>query len=153
MNHLVKTPCNGICSTVFGDLVCRGCKRFNHEVINWNLYSDHEKQAIWQRLNQLLAQVITPKLKISQPSVFEQKLKTEAICHVPLAAVQFQIYQLLVKKAHQIRQFESYGLRVQPAFGSWTAMALKEAIEHDYLQLSAAYYQRRIAPGLQQACY
>ncbi|MCA4075779.1 DUF1289 domain-containing protein, partial [Pseudomonas kurunegalensis] len=34
-NKSIKTPCVGLCSTVYGDTVCRGCKRFHHEVINW----------------------------------------------------------------------------------------------------------------------
>lgn len=37
-NQTIKTPCVGLCSTVYGDLVCRGCKRFHHEVIHWNGY-------------------------------------------------------------------------------------------------------------------
>ncbi|WP_366536212.1 DUF1289 domain-containing protein, partial [Acinetobacter baumannii] len=32
---LSLTPCAGRCSTVFGDQVCRGCRRFNHEPRNW----------------------------------------------------------------------------------------------------------------------
>ncbi|MEC7008614.1 MAG: DUF1289 domain-containing protein, partial [Pseudomonadota bacterium] len=32
----IKTPCIGVCSTGIGDSVCRGCKRFSHEVIHWN---------------------------------------------------------------------------------------------------------------------
>ena len=31
-----STPCLGICSTTYGDDVCKGCKRFVHEVISWN---------------------------------------------------------------------------------------------------------------------
>ncbi|MGV8710709.1 DUF1289 domain-containing protein, partial [Pseudomonas aeruginosa] len=54
----IKTPCVGLCSTVYGDLVCRGCKRFHHEVVNWNLYDAEEKRAVWSRLEQLLAQVM-----------------------------------------------------------------------------------------------
>ena len=46
----IKTPCVGLCSTVYGDLVCRGCKRFHHEVVNWNAYSDEEKRAVWRRI-------------------------------------------------------------------------------------------------------
>ncbi|KAA0952431.1 DUF1289 domain-containing protein, partial [Pseudomonas sp. ANT_H14] len=26
-NQTIKTPCVGLCSTVYGDLVCRGCNR------------------------------------------------------------------------------------------------------------------------------
>ncbi|RMS64203.1 hypothetical protein ALP65_02437 [Pseudomonas aeruginosa] len=60
----IKTPCVGLCSTVYGDLVCRGCKRFHHEVVNWNLYDAEEKRAVWSRLEQLLAQVMAAKLEV-----------------------------------------------------------------------------------------
>ena len=39
-----RTPCVGICSTTYGDDVCRGCKRFIHEVINWNSFNPEEKE-------------------------------------------------------------------------------------------------------------
>ena len=35
----IRTPRIGVCSTGIGDAVCRGCKRFAHEVIDWNGYS------------------------------------------------------------------------------------------------------------------
>ncbi|WP_317135104.1 DUF1289 domain-containing protein [Piscirickettsia litoralis] len=38
------TPCVGLCSTVYGDDVCRGCKRFYHEIIDWNQYDINQKQ-------------------------------------------------------------------------------------------------------------
>ena len=58
-NQTIKTPCVGLCSTVYGDLVCRGCKRYHHEVIQWNGYNAEEKQAVWLRLEQLLVQPAT----------------------------------------------------------------------------------------------
>ena len=36
------TPCIGICSTVYGDEVCRGCKRTFTEVIDWNNLSEED---------------------------------------------------------------------------------------------------------------
>jgi len=39
-----KTPCVGLCSTVFGDTVCRGCMRFVHEVIDWNKYNPEQNK-------------------------------------------------------------------------------------------------------------
>lgn len=56
------TPCAGRCSTVFGDAVCRGCRRFNHEVIQWNTYSAEQKQSIWKRLDAQLDQILLPML-------------------------------------------------------------------------------------------
>ena len=63
----IKTPCVGLCSTVYGDLVCRGCKRFHHEVVNWNLYGDEQKYAVWRRLEILLVQVMAAKLEVFDP--------------------------------------------------------------------------------------
>lgn len=54
----VKTPCIGICSTGIGDSVCRGCKRFAHEVIHWNAYTQDQKLIIAQRLEAFLVQIV-----------------------------------------------------------------------------------------------
>ena len=56
------TPCAGRCSTVFGDPVCRGCRRFNHEVIQWNTYSSEQHTAVWRRLDAQLYQILVPML-------------------------------------------------------------------------------------------
>lgn len=56
------TPCAGRCSTVFGDLVCRGCRRFNHEVIQWNTYTTDQRLVVWQRLDLQLDQILVPLL-------------------------------------------------------------------------------------------
>ncbi len=39
-----------MCSTTFGDFVCRGCKRWLHEVIDWNSYDDVNKRVVIERL-------------------------------------------------------------------------------------------------------
>ena len=56
------TPCAGRCSTVFGDLVCRGCRRFNHEVIQWNTYTPEQRLVVWKRLDAQLDQILVPLL-------------------------------------------------------------------------------------------
>lgn len=52
---LRRTPCVGTCSTTYGDLVCRGCKRFAHEIVQWNGFDQDQRQAVWQRLLALRA--------------------------------------------------------------------------------------------------
>lgn len=59
------TPCAGRCSTVFGDAVCRGCRRFNHEVIQWNTYTEDQRQTIWKRLDAQLDQILVPMLPLA----------------------------------------------------------------------------------------
>ncbi|RBA23851.1 DUF1289 domain-containing protein [Herminiimonas fonticola] len=44
------SPCAGYCSTSHGDEICKGCGRTFDEVINWIIYDDAEKDAIWARL-------------------------------------------------------------------------------------------------------
>ncbi len=44
------SPCAGYCSTSHGDEICKGCGRTFDEVINWIIYDDAEKEAIWARL-------------------------------------------------------------------------------------------------------
>ena len=43
----------GICSTTYGDLVCRGCKRFAHEIIAWNGFDEEQRDTVWARLIEL----------------------------------------------------------------------------------------------------
>ncbi len=44
------SPCIGVCSTVLGDEICRGCGRSFDEVLNWHQFNDEQKRAINQRL-------------------------------------------------------------------------------------------------------
>lgn len=78
-NKSIKTPCVGLCSTVYGDTVCRGCKRFHHEVINWNGYDDAQKRAVWLRLEQLLVQVMMAKLEVFDKGLLRQQLEQRSI--------------------------------------------------------------------------
>ena len=59
-----RTPCIGICSTTYGDLVCRGCKRFAHEIVGWNGYQDAQRDLVWARLHALLAQSVRTYLRV-----------------------------------------------------------------------------------------
>ena len=66
------TPCAGRCSTVFGDSVCRGCRRFNHEVIKWNTYSLEQQSAVWHRLDAQLDQILVTMLPLANIEVAEK---------------------------------------------------------------------------------
>ncbi len=53
MDEAGGSPCIGVCSTTYGDLICRGCYRFAHEVTQWNGYDGAQKAAVQARLDQL----------------------------------------------------------------------------------------------------
>ncbi|MCW3147984.1 DUF1289 domain-containing protein [Stutzerimonas stutzeri] len=145
-NQRIKTPCVGLCSTVYGDLVCRGCKRFHHEVVNWNAYSNEEKRAVWLRLEKLLAQVMTAKLEVFDARLLRQQLETRQIRFVVEQSPYCWAYQLLARGSRVIQQLEAYGVALLPEFRQWSLPQLRDAIDREFFLLSAAHYERYIAP-------
>ncbi|MBC3957908.1 MULTISPECIES: DUF1289 domain-containing protein [Pseudomonas] len=146
-DHIIKTPCVGLCSTVYGDLVCRGCKRFHHEVIHWNGYNEAEKRAVWLRLEQLLVQVMTAKLEIFDADKLRLQLTQRKIRFVPHQSEYCWAYQLIARGARVISQVEAYGFVLLPEFRDWSLPELRDAIDREFFLLSEAHYQRYIAPG------
>lgn len=61
------TPCVGICSTTYGDLVCRGCKRFAHEIVQWNGYAEEQREEIRLRLRALSLGALQRYLSVVDP--------------------------------------------------------------------------------------
>ena len=143
----IKTPCVGLCSTVYGDLVCRGCKRFHHEVVNWNLYGDEQKHAVWRRLEILLVQVMAAKLEVYEPVRLRQQLEQRSIRFAPEQSPYCWAYQLIARGARLINQLDAYGMVLLPEFRDWTLPALRDAIDREFFLLSEAHYQRYIAPS------
>ncbi|WPC03351.1 DUF1289 domain-containing protein [Pseudomonas sp. MBLB4123] len=145
-NQRIKTPCVGLCSTVYGDLVCRGCKRFHHEVIHWNGYSEEEKRAVWLRLEQLLVQVMAAKLEVFDAVRLRSQLEQRQIRFVPQQSPYCWAYQLIARGARVISQLEAYGLALLPEFRDWALPELRDAIDREFFLLSEAHYERYIAP-------
>ncbi len=145
-NHRIKTPCVGLCSTVYGDLVCRGCKRFHHEVVNWNLYNDEEKRAVWLRLEILLVQVMAAKVDVFDAARLRQQLEQRQIRFVPEQSEYCWAYQLIARGARVINQLEAYGMVLLPEFRDWSLPELRDAIDREFFLLSEAHYDRYIAP-------
>ncbi len=142
----IKTPCVGLCSTVYGDRVCRGCKRFHHEVVNWNLYGDEEKRAVWRRLEALLVQVMEAKVEIFDVACLRRQLEARQVRFVPEQSPYCWAYQLIARGSRLINRLEAYGLVLLPEFRGWTLPALRDAIDREFFLLSEAHYERYIAP-------
>ena len=89
------TPCAGKCSTVFGDSVCRGCRRFSHEVIHWNRYSLEEQKLIWQRLDSQLDQILLPLVQIRDEQALDEFLRSQQVRLLENASQGRKIYHAL----------------------------------------------------------
>ncbi|AZC19069.1 MULTISPECIES: DUF1289 domain-containing protein [Pseudomonas] len=137
----IKTPCIGLCSTVYGDVVCRGCKRFEYEVIQWNTYDEPQKQAILRRFDKLLNQVMHDKCEIFDPErlafeVRSRKMNCSAEDSIPYCA-----YQIIRRGAAVISNIEAFGIRVLPAYQGLSLVELRDVIDSEFFALSLASYQ------------
>lgn len=137
----VPTPCVGICSTTFGDVVCRGCRRYLHEVIDWNRYSDTEKRLIWQRLDSLLEQVLPGSFRIDDPVLLQERLQFFRIPHRPEGSAWTQLYALLKVSARHLPALEDFGV-TRLDRSALTLVELRERINADLHQLATAYYEK-----------
>ena len=138
----ITTPCVGRCSTVYGDLICRGCKRFHHEVIDWNGYADEQKTAVWLRLETLLVQVMRSKLDVFDAPRLREQLERRQIRFNAEQSPYCWAYQLLARGARLIKRLDAYGLVLLPEFRHWALTDLRDAIDSEFFALSEAHYRQ-----------
>lgn len=143
----IKTPCLGICSTTsLGDVVCRGCKRYSFEVINWNSYDHAAKSAVLSRIERLNTQILESKLRIFSVGNLRAGLDRFHIPYDESLSPYCWLHNLL-KKAHgRMESLEEYGVY---ALGSYAGMGLSELcelIENELLLLSEAHHARYLEP-------
>ena len=96
------TPCVGICSTTFGDLVCRGCKRFSHEIVDWNSYDDSQKEIIWERLEKIKEQVVGQIVKRKDEKLFQSAIEAQKINEQQEHQATYVLLQRLVRHSKQL---------------------------------------------------
>lgn len=142
----VKTPCVGICSTGIGDNVCRGCKRFSHEVIDWNAYTYEQKLIIADRLENFLAQVVQIHFEIIDADLLLEQVKHQQILFKPEQNPWCWLFDLLRAGASQIQDLSVYGVRLLPTSAHLSLPELRDQIDKDFYALSCAYYERYINP-------
>ncbi|MAY37629.1 MULTISPECIES: DUF1289 domain-containing protein [Spongiibacter] len=146
----VATPCIGVCSTGIGDDVCRGCKRFCHEVINWNSYSQEQKRSIDQRLDRFLVQVMEDKLHIVNAELLAWQLDVQRVRYPAQKAPHIWLFQLLRAGAGQIQEPRKYGFLVDAAWQDQSLLQIREAIDREFYLLSQAHYERYIGRYIQK---
>jgi predicted Fe-S protein YdhL (DUF1289 family) len=138
----VKTPCIGVCSTGIGDRVCRGCKRFAHEVIYWNSYDDEQKMLIEKRLEDFLSRCVRNKLQVTDGELLQRELDTRGIAYPEHRNSYCRAYCLLKAAASQIADPAEFGLMIDTDYRDLPLQELRLAIDEEFFILSDAYYER-----------
>ena len=148
LDRPVKTPCIGVCSTGIGDLVCRGCKRFVHEVVDWNGYSVQHNRIVDGRLAQFLAQCMANRFEVVNETVLKAQLELQLIRydqgHAPLCWV----FAILKAGASQITDPSLFGFAVLPWCRDKSLRQLRDEVDEEYFQLSQAHYERYFLQGV-----
>ena len=135
-----RTPCVGICSTTYGDDGCRGCKRFIHEVINWNSFNPEEKESVWKRLEKLKTLIMQSKISIINETLMEEKieeLQLKINSDLNSLSKAFEIVKLTSKSFDDLNEF---GIKIVNKDVS--LIDLKEEIEKELYDLSMAHFNR-----------
>ena len=139
------TPCVGICSTTYGDLVCRGCKRFAHEIVQWNGYDEDQQQRVWQRLKSMRDEVLGQIVFCSEPQRYVDYCQ-----NVELADQQSSddIYAVIVHLAQNTRFLEAAGLafnddwRPQQLTTETDSLAALQLLDAESYVRAQAHYER-----------
>ena len=151
---IIKTPCIGICSTTsLGDLVCRGCKRYGFEVINWNAYNADAKRAVLKRIEKFTTQLLSSRFRIFSVPNLKLGLEQNAIPFDPSLSPYCWLHNLLKKHHQQIGDLSQFGVYVLPDHAHLELQALVEQVEEELLLLSSAHLDRyQLSPEQKRQC-
>lgn len=139
----IKTPCIGICSTTsFGDKICRGCKRFNFEVINWNSYSEQEKLAVFSRIDLLTEQILRNKFRIFDIQKLQNVMQDFRFFYHPELSPFCWLHGLLQKYSYRIKSLDEIGVELMPEYRAKPVDEVMQMINEDLHLLSEAHFQR-----------
>lgn len=146
MKSRPRTPCRGICSTGIDGSVCRGCKRFAHEVIAWNTYSVEERASVIARLDQLTTRIMKARCRILDSDLLLARVREYKIRFDEAADPYCWLYELMRAGAGQIRDPRVFGFEVLPDYRATALAELFDDAERALLALSDAHYERYVAP-------
>lgn len=144
----VPTPCVGICSTTYGDTVCRGCRRYLHEIIDWNRYSADQKRLIWRRLDGLLAQILPRYFDIQDAEQLKQQMLLRQIRLREDGNPWSWLHLLLKNASRQITDLSLFGV-VRLDTSGMSLYELKELANEELHTLASAYYDRDLLRAAQ----
>ena len=151
MSLTKRTPCVGICSTTYGDLVCRGCKRFAHEIVQWNGYDDLQQEAVRERLQRVRDEVLSLLLVCHDEALLQNALSDAGLQDLDLMEAQYQLLRFMVRREQPLA---SAGLALAadaselpvpanlPADQVLDTLHLMQLLDSETYQRAKAHYER-----------
>lgn len=130
----LDTPCIGICSTVYGDTICRGCKRHYNEVIEWNTYNAGQKEKIFSRLETDIVEIVTGKLEVTDAEKLQQQMDKFQLRYRDGKNPLCLTYYLLRDAHENIQDITKYGVTITSPFDTLSLSGLYTLIENELLK-------------------
>mgnify|MGYP000238280514 FL=1 len=134
-----STPCLGICSTTFGDEVCKGCKRFAHEIVGWTKYSQGEREIVNDRLEKFKIKILQHRFAVTDKNLFESMLEEKAINFNHSLDPLTWIFDLFRAAGSQTFDISNFGIKSLVQFNPKT---IRDEINNELLELSEAHHER-----------
>jgi predicted Fe-S protein YdhL (DUF1289 family) len=125
-----------------GDPICRGCKRFAFEVIDWNAYTEQEKHAVLQRIEALVQPIVETRFIIRSSKDLAAGLKRQAVPCNPDMSPASWLHSLLKKRHRQIQELSGYGVEIRQEWRHLTLAELAEDMDVQLLRLCEAHRVR-----------
>ena len=134
-----STPCLGICTTTFGDEVCKGCKRFSHEIVSWTKYSIEEREIVNDRLEKFKVQILKDRFEVFDDKLLSKNLDQMGINFNHSLNPLTWIYDLFRAAGSQTFDLENFGIKILKNFD---AVKVRDEINRELLELSEVHHER-----------
>ena len=124
--------------------MCRGCKRFSHEIVDWNSYDDAQKETVWERLETFKKQVVGQIVRLKDQDRFQSAIEAQKIKEPE----EYQaVYLLLQRLVRHSKTLSFAGLEnVSPDFeimeGEIDSLLTLQQIDKEIVTRSRAFYER-----------
>ena len=118
-------------------MVCRGCKRFSHEIVDWNGYNADQQQRVWSRLSELRDESVRACVRVHDKNRWRRA--TEPI--TDLKPMAFAPLVLTVLRNVEQTPIEA-GLKPVGLPHDALASDVLRSIDRDFYIRSTAYYER-----------
>ena len=124
--------------------MCRGCKRFSHEIVDWNSYDDAQKETVWERLETFKKQVVGQIVRLKDQDLFQSAIQAQKIKEPE----DYQaVYLLLQRLVRHSKTLSFAGLEnVSPDFeimeGEIDSLLTLQQIDKEIVTRSRAFYER-----------
>ncbi len=124
--------------------MCRGCKRFSHEIVDWNSYDDAQKETIWERLETFKKQVVGQIVRFKDQDRFQSAIEDQKIKEPEDYQAVYLLLQRLVRhsKTLSFAGLENASLDFEIMEGEIDSLLTLQQIDKEIVTRSRAFYER-----------